>query len=151
MITFLASFLIWIMFFGLFVLWIIDGRVKKEQALHTFLASVFAWVLSGMIKFFFPTVRPFVAWGMDPLTITVPMDGSFPSIHTAVAFTIAVTLYLHDKALGSVYMVLAILVGGARILGNVHYPVDIFGGIVVGTLVALAVEKLHVASFIKKK
>ena len=41
-ITFAASFLIWLMFAGLLVLWIIDGKIKKEEALHALFASLIA-------------------------------------------------------------------------------------------------------------
>jgi len=151
LITFLASFLIWFMFLGLVILWVIDGRVKKEQALHAFLSSIIAWLVTEMIKSFFPTTRPFVTNGHDPLTITTPTNSAFPSTHAAVAFAIAVTLFLHDKRLGSAFLVSAIVVGAARIISQVHYPFDIFGGAVVGVLIALIVEKLHVARFLSRR
>ena len=96
-ITFAASFLIWLMFAGLVVLWIIDGRMKKEQALHALFASIIAWVLTQMIKGLLPTMRPFQLNGTMPMTLTIPFDGSFPSGHTATAFALAVSVWLHNK------------------------------------------------------
>src|SRR3989344_7831995 len=106
-ITFLASFLIWIMFGVLVVLWIIDGRFKKEQALHALFASLLAWVLSQMIKNLFPTIRPFQMYGTIPMTLTVPLDGAFPSGHTATAFGLAVSVWLHDKRVGILFIICA--------------------------------------------
>lgn len=143
LIFFLASFLIWIMFLGILALWLIDGRLKKETALHAFFASLVAWVVSEMIKSLFPVARPFNINGETPLTLTVPIDGSFPSSHAALAFTLAITLWLHNKSLGMVYLIMAALVGWARVMSNVHYTLDIIGGAVIGIVVALLVERLH--------
>lgn len=153
-ITFFASFLIWLLFVGLLVLWLIDGRIKKEEVLHALLASLIAWVLAEVIKRFFPTLRPFQANGHQILTLTTPMDGSFPSGHSAASFALALTIWLHDRKTGWIFLIAALTIGIARVIGNVHYPVDILGGALVGVLVALAVEKLHVYklfSFLLKK
>lgn len=144
LITFLASFLIWFMFAGLLVLWLINGRIKKEVALHALASSLFAWIFSSMIKSLIPTARPFELNGRPPLTMTVPADSAFPSAHTAAAFALAFTIFLHDKKLGLAYVFAALLVGTGRILGNVHFPFDILVGAILGILVAFITEKLHV-------
>ncbi|OGM21112.1 hypothetical protein A2955_02110 [Candidatus Woesebacteria bacterium RIFCSPLOWO2_01_FULL_37_19] len=141
--TFLASFLIWFMFGGLAFLWLIDGKIKKEIALHAVLATLIAWGLSQMIKSFFPTIRPFGLNGTNPLTITVPTDGSFPSGHTAAAFGLAVSIWLHNKKLGYKFISIALLIGLGRILGNVHFFTDVLAGAMLGYLAAYLVEKLH--------
>lgn len=151
MITFFASYFIWIMFLGLFVLWVVDGRIKKEQALHALIASLIVWVVTHMIKGFFPVARPFVENGNAVGTFTVPQSASFPSTHSAAAMSIAVTIWLHDKKVGSVYLLAGLLVGVARILANVHYPIDIVAGGIIGILTGFSVEKLHVYKLLTKK
>lgn len=151
LITLLASFLIWVMYGGLLVLWLIDGKIKREQALHALISSFFAWLLAQMIKGLFPTERPFMENGVMPLTLIVSSDGAFPSGHTAAAFALAVSIWLHDKKLGSVYLVAALLIGAARVAGNVHYPFDIIGGAAVGTILAFVVDKLHVYKLLNRK
>jgi undecaprenyl-diphosphatase len=148
-ITFIASFLIWIMFFGLFLLWISDGKIRREAVLHALFASIIAWGFANMIKSFFPTLRPFEVEGVLPLTLTTPGDSSFPSSHAAVAFTLAVTIWLHDKKWGGVYIVAALLVGLGRVLSNVHYTTDIFGGALLGSVIAYTVEKMHLFKYTK--
>ncbi len=149
MITFLASILIWLMFFGLIVLWVIDGRVKKETVLHAVFACLVAWIIAESIKYFFPTPRPFETNGLTPLTTTIPEDGAFPSSHTAVGLALAVSILRHHKKLGILYLIMAFLVGTARILANVHYPVDIAGGAVLGALVALLTQRVHLFKLLK--
>lgn len=144
-ITFLASVLIWLMFGGLLVLWVIDGRIKREQALHAFFAALISWGVASMIKTIFPTLRPFQVNGGSQLTLSIyHTTSAFPSVHAAIAFALAATVWLHDKKLGVLFVISAIGVGIGRILGNVHYLVDIVGGAVIGSSVAYLVEKLHV-------
>ena len=148
LITFLASFLIWFMFLGLILLWVVDGRIKREQALHAFTAANIAWLITEFIKTVFPTLRPFMVNGLVPLTLLPGTDGSFPSAHTAAAFAMAISIWLHDKRLGSVFIVAALLVGVARVWGNVHYPVDIVGGAILGAVIAFLIERVHLKRFI---
>ncbi|EKE04977.1 MAG: phosphoesterase PA-phosphatase related protein [uncultured bacterium] len=136
MITFLASILIWLMFFGLIVLWVIDGKIKKETVIHALFASLVAWTISEILKYIFPSPRPFQVSDFAPLTLTVPWDGAFPSGHTALAFALSVTILKHDKKVGILYLIMAGLVGIARIMAHVHYPIDIIGGAVLGTVIS---------------
>ena len=148
-ITFLASFLIWLMYAGLLTLWIIDGRIKKERALHALLASLIAWGLTEMIKGLFPIARPFQLNGHLPLTLTTPQDGSFPSSHAAAAFGLAVAVWLHDKKSGTIFILSAFFVGLGRVLGNVHSTLDILGGAAIGSMTAFILERLHVGKLLK--
>ena len=142
-ITFLASFLIWFLYAGLLVLWVIDGKIKKEQVIHAIFAVFVTWIISEVIKAFSPTIRPFLINGKEPLTFTVPMDGAFPSLHTMSAFALSVTIFMHDRKVGWLFLIAASLIGMARVAANVHYPVDIVGGALLGTLVAVIVERAH--------
>lgn len=133
------------MFLGLVILWFIDGKIKKEQVLHACLSIILAWTFAEMIKDIYHTTRPFVLEGKNPLVLFIPAaNGSFPSSHTAVAFALALTIWLHDKRIGFAYLIAALLVGTARVLANVHYPVDIIGGAVLGIIVAYMIEKAHI-------
>ncbi len=150
LITFAASFLLWFMYAGLIILWLIDGRMKREQVLHALAAGFVAWLAAEIIKQIFPSFRPFVTDGQTPLTLTIPgiNDGSFPSGHTAAAFGLASSLWLHKRKTGWLYLFLALAVGAARVLAHVHYPVDILGGALLGILTAFALDKLHLNKLI---
>lgn len=146
-IEFFASFLIWFMYAGLIVLWFIDGKIKKEQVMHALWASLIAFLVAEILKRVFHTVRPFLVDGVAPLTLTIPLDSAFPSTHTALAFALAITVWLHDRRVGWIYLISALFVGIARILANVHYPIDIWGGAILGIVIAFGLEKTH---FFKK-
>ncbi|MCX6704031.1 MAG: phosphatase PAP2 family protein [Candidatus Woesebacteria bacterium] len=150
-VEFLATFLIWFLYAGLLVLWLIDGRIKKEQVIHALLASLAAWLITLLIKHFFPTIRPFVRNGGEVDVLFKPTDAAFPSAHTALAFSLAVTVFMHNRKVGWFYLGGALLIGIARVLANVHYPIDILGGALIGTLVAVVAEKVHVFKFLQRK
>lgn len=150
MTMFFASVLIWLMFFGLVVLWVIDGPKKKEMVLHAIFACILSWAVSELIKYFFPTLRPFMINNLDPLTLTVPTDGAFPSSHTAVSFALSISIIKHHKKIGILYLLMSLLVGIARILANVHYPIDIIGGAVIGTAISQLTSSRHFARLLKK-
>ncbi len=145
---FLASIFIWLLFAGLLVLWFIDGKIKKEQVIHAIFACLSAWLIAFFIKQIFPTIRPFLVDGGPVLTVTVPNDPAFPSQHTALAFALAVTIFMHDKKIGWFYLVGAFAVGFSRVLANVHYPVDIVGGALIGTITAVIFEKVHLRKLV---
>ncbi len=149
-IKFFASILIYLLFAGLFVLWIVDGKIKKEQVVHAVFAFFVAFAISELIKHLFPTVRPYLVNGGGTDVFINPVDGAFPSSHTAEAFAIAVTVFLHDRRVGWWFLGAALSIGIARVLANVHYPVDIVGGAFLGTLVAVLVERTHFAEIVSR-
>lgn len=150
MVEFFASFLIYFLFIGLVVLWVIDGKIKREQVVHALFATLIATVISTLIKHFFPTLRPFMINGRETDVFVVPLDGAFPSGHSAEAFALAVTVFMHDRKVGWWFLLGASLVGIARVMANVHYPIDIVGGAFLGTIVAVIVEKLHFLDLVNK-
>lgn len=148
---FLASGLIWLLYAGLLYLWIVDGRIKKEVVLHALLAALVAWAISEIIKYFYFNPRPFLVNHLPALTLTQPLDSAFPSSHTATAFALATAVWLHNKKIGGFFLVVAVIIGLARVGANVHWPADIVGGAILGTLIAIAIERLHVFSWLNKR
>lgn len=149
-VTFFATFFIWFLYAGLIILWFVDGKIKKEQVIHALTASFIAWTIAFLIKIIFPTVRPFMINGGGVDVIIRPSDGAFPSQHTALSFALAVTIFMHDRKIGWYFLIGALVIGTARVLANVHYPIDILGGAFIGTLVAVLVEKVHMFDLLKK-
>lgn len=150
LVEFFATFLIWFLFAGLVILWFIDGKIKKEQVVHALFACLFAWLIAALIKHFFPTIRPFVTNGREIDVLMRPTDGAFPSEHATLAFALAVTIFMHDRRVGWFFLVGALLIGIARVLANVHYPIDILGGAFLGTLVAVVIERLHFLDLVNR-
>jgi len=139
-ITFIASFLIWFMFAGVFYLWMVDKKFKKAHVFQILIASVIAFGLSEAIKMVLPVNRPFEVNGSIPLTLTIPFDNSFPSVHSSVAFALASGVWYKDKKTGRLFLISALLVALGRILGNVHYVSDVIAGCLLGFSTGLVLE-----------
>ena len=60
---------------------------------------------------------------------------SFPSGHTTLAFCLALILSYHLPKYRSLFYVFAIIVGLVRVEGLSHFPSDVLGGAMVGTIV----------------
>ena len=95
-------------------------------------------------------MRPFEQLGLNSSTLTIPYGGSFPSTHTASAFALAATIITHNKKLGILYLIMAALVGIARIFAHVHYPVDIIGGAIIGLFSSRLTSSKHFARLLKR-
>ena len=139
-IIFFADYAIFLLFALLPVLWF---KKKREMVLHAVISAFTAWLISKFLKDSFAVPRPYVTNGFTPLAGNFS-DGSFPSNHTAAAFAISVSLFLHKHKWGVSLIIVSLAIGISRILGGVHYPLDILGGIAIGSLVAWAAHRLHV-------
>lgn len=69
---------------------------------------------------------------------------SFPSNHSANTAAFAVYVYLFYRKTGWFVWLLPILVGVSRIYVGVHYPGDVGGGWILGSLVAIAGYCVHI-------
>ncbi|MBQ8275394.1 MAG: phosphatase PAP2 family protein [Clostridia bacterium] len=79
--------------------------------------------------------RPYDVREILPYLIEPESSKSFPSGHTLVCFEAATVLMIrHAKPWGIAALVAAFLVAFSRMYLFVHYPTDILGGIILGTL-----------------
>ena len=63
--------------------------------------------------------------------------GAFPSSHATVFAALGMAIYLRDKKAGRWFLAGAVVIGLARIVAGVHYPLDILAGFLLGGLVAV--------------
>ena len=92
-------------------------------------------VCNGLLKNLVARTRPCDVNTAIQLLISHPTDYSFPSGHTAASFTAVAALYFSgDKKIWKAAIVLGILIAFSRMYLYVHYPTDIAGGILLGTL-----------------
>lgn len=87
------------------------------------------------------TLKPLIArirpYDLNPeviLLIDRLSDFSFPSGHTLSSFEGATVLMIRDKRFGIPALILAILIALSRLYLYVHYPTDVFVGVLLGIL-----------------
>lgn len=82
--------------------------------------------------------RPRPCWTYPEMVQLVhnPSSYSFPSGHTTSAFAVAFTVFSQHKKLGKVLIVMASVMAFTRLYVFVHFPTDIYGGILVAMAIA---------------
>ncbi|MEI7709464.1 MAG: phosphatase PAP2 family protein [bacterium] len=107
------------------------------------------WFLAKFVaKILFHTLRPFVIFPQVH-SLFAETGYAFPSGHTAVAAAVAFAVFFINKKYGYVFMLLALLIGLARVTAGVHFPIDILGGFALGASVAWLI-KFKIAYLMQK-
>ena len=124
--------IIWII---LTVLLLIIPKTRKTGVIM--MAALLEDVLlcNVLIKNLVARTRPFDVNTAVQLLVAKPRDYSFPSGHTAASFASVTALYLAgEKKMWKAALVLAVLIALSRLYLYVHYPTDIIGGVIFGSL-----------------
>ena len=103
--------------------------------------------------------RPRPCWTYPEMVQLVhnPSSYSFPSGHTTSAFAVAFTVFSQHKKLGKVIIVMAAIMAFTRLYVFVHFPTDIYGGILVAaaitTFVCFMEKKISpkITEFLQKR
>ena len=87
--------------------------------------------------------RPYVTHpAQTHLLIARSHDPSFPSDHATGAFALAFGIWLYDRTVGTVLLVLAAVLAFARVYVGTHYPGDVIAGALMGVGVATVLHLL---------
>lgn len=147
LVIFVAQYLGYWLVGGLIAFLIFSKDKKRElkmiffSAFSGFLSRI---VITEIIRFFYYVPRPFVNNEVTQL-ISHEASGSFPSGHAAFFFALAMAVFFFYKKWSILFFLGAILIGFARIIAGVHWPIDILGGAIIGILSAWLVKIFYTA------
>ncbi len=117
---------------GVLVFLIGDPERKKWRLVKlALISSIVAVGIDKLLNQVISSPRPFVADGIVPLFSHVA-DNGFPSEHTLLAVVVASLVYLQNKKIGLVLILVAIAIGIARVLAGVHHVIDVIGAVLIG-------------------
>jgi undecaprenyl-diphosphatase len=144
-IIFCASYL-YLVSIALYALVLLQSPKKKRLSIIWLSALSFplTFIIGKLSGYLISSPRPFVTEHIKPLIAHVA-DNGFPSDHTLLTMTIATVIFIYHKKVGIVLFILALLVGTARVVGQIHHPLDIIGAS------AIAIATTLASFFIKKK
>lgn len=82
--------------------------------------------------------QPFAVLNSVHQLIPKDIGNSFPSDHTIVFFSIMMIFFIYTKTkIRYIFPIIAVIVGLSRIFVGVHYPVDVFVGASIGTIISI--------------
>ena len=120
--------------------------IMEEKKDHFFLFYfAFAFLLTSflvniVLKSYFPRQRPYLQYAINQNVC--PNNSSFPSGHTAVAFSSAYLLSFFDRKRRKIYYSFAFLIALSRIYLYCHFFLDTVGGAFIGVTISWLVIKL---------
>jgi undecaprenyl-diphosphatase len=117
---------------------VLIGVGRADLGLRLGAAALLATALSQVLKRGLRRSRPNTRPGITAL-VENPDAFSFPSGHTAGAFSIAIALANTGSALAPLLFTVACLIAISRVYLGAHYPLDVAAGGVLGIASGLAV------------
>lgn len=128
-----------------FVIAIYKLHRGKQERWYVFVRAglitlIARFVIMPIIYLFDQRLRPYIV--LQTPHLFAVNTYAFPSGHTTFAFTIAtIAWYYHEKTSYFLY-ISGCIIGIARVIAGVHYPSDIIGGIILGTVSAYTLMEL---------
>ena len=117
---------------------------KPQTQRGAFLAGASALIALGLgqiVGHALPRPRPYLAHSVNQL-IAPSVDTSFPSDHATLGFAVAVMIWHYNRKVGAGLLILALLLAFSRVFVGAHYPSDVLGGAVLGTVTSLVINAL---------
>lgn len=130
--------IIWII---LCLILMIPKSTRKIGIVAALSLAIVSILNNFVIKIIVARPRPFTQADIE-LLINAPKSYSFPSGHAASSFATATAVFLGDKKLGIVVLIIAALVAFSRLYFFVHYPSDVLVGAMEGAFTAIVVAKI---------
>ena len=148
-ITFLGDKgLIW--FLTAFILLLIP-RTRRAGTMMLFSVGVSFLFSEGILKQIVQRPRPFIEHSELMLIIPAPSGFSFPSSHSCTSFAASTALFINNKPLGTVGLIIAVLIAFSRIYLTVHYCTDVVSGSILGIISAVITALIFKAIDRKKE
>jgi undecaprenyl-diphosphatase len=97
---------------------------------------------SEILKELFFAPRPWLIFEDTHLMFEHGGMDSFPSGHSTIYAALATSAFFFSKRLGIFVGVFAVLIGLSRVISGVHWPIDVLGGLLIGTLISYSYHKL---------
>lgn len=115
---------------------------KWKEIVFVFFSGGIAWLLATILKLIVRTPRPFTIFANVQPLFPEPTF-AFPSQHTVFFAAVGISIFLIHKKAGVLFIVFALMIGVARVMAGVHFPIDILGGFIIGGLISFVLHKIY--------
>lgn len=107
---------------------------RDLRLLRTFLVPAVSFALLSVFRNICNAKRPYEVLDIRPLIHKDKRGKSFPSRHVFSVFVIAMTFLWLVPPLGGVFLLVGVGLALCRVIGGVHWPLDVIVGAAVGIL-----------------
>jgi undecaprenyl-diphosphatase len=128
----------YVYFLILILMWF--KKPYRQITNNAVISAFITLILNIFLKLCISKPRPFLKSRVGIL-IPSKMDSSFPSKHTLLVFAVSTSILLYNRVLGSIMCGLAVMTGISRIWVGHHYPSDIIGSALLGSITSIFVHK----------
>lgn len=116
------------------ILLIIIGINDDPRFWKVLLIPGVSFLLLSIFRNYYNAPRPYEVLDITPIIHKDTKGKSFPSRHVFSIFIISMAFYYIIPTMGIVLMVLGLVLGIVRVLGGVHFPIDVIVGGAMGIL-----------------
>ena len=129
----------------LILIFLTSKEYKKLGKLMLICLLVNTIIINLILKPAVGRIRPFEIVDGIKLLVLKPQDPSFPSGHSAISFCMltVILLFSNSKPLKIITSILAVLIAFSRLYLYVHFPSDVFCGIIIGVLTSIFTLKFY--------
>ena len=133
--------IVWVIITGILFIW--EELKDKKGLIALILAILLSIIISdGIVKNIVRRQRPEFSLKNTIVVQDSRNSYSFPSGHATIAFAAAYVLAREHKKWAKGYYVIAFLIAFSRIYLGKHYPFDIVGGTMLGTLIGFFTSRI---------
>lgn len=128
---FASKFCPWMVaiFYSLFLLKIV---IESQTGFYLlFIKPFMVLLITTLLRILINRPRPIQKYNIKPLDDKKRTGYSFPSIHTSLAISIALTVIARGPNMGLLLSSLAVIITCTRLLTGVHYITDIIASILI--------------------
>ncbi|MER5704878.1 phosphatase PAP2 family protein [Micromonospora sp. NPDC002296] len=111
--------------------WRLPEPSRRVIAVQLLVATAATVALVGLAALAYHHPRPFADGQVQPW-FPHDADSGFPSDHTTATTMMAALLWPYRRAVAAALMATAAMIGVARVLAHVHWPVDVVAAIGIG-------------------
>ncbi|MGO4531098.1 undecaprenyl-diphosphatase [Paenibacillus sp. 2TAF8] len=128
----IAEYMMYLLALAMLIYWFTRSMQHRMMVIQAGLAFILAEIIGKTMGLLYEHYQPFAVLPNVNKLIDRSVDNSFPSDHTILFFSVAVSFWLVRKKEGWIWLLLAICGAISRVWVGVHYPIDIVVGALIG-------------------